>query len=224
MGILELPLCRKQAVLNAYLITLSALVVAQISPGPSLLAVAGAALGQGFRSAFFVALGVATAILAWFMIAALGLAGLLKLYPSLRTVIKVLGGGYLCFLAAKSLAAAIRGAEPSIRATAEKWTPAAAWKRGFLVNITNPTTALALSALATFLYGPGLSTPQVIGFAPIGFLSSVAVFGLYGVMFSSGFARRTYARSSRFFEVLFSFAFVAVGGKLVIDAVAEVIP
>jgi threonine/homoserine/homoserine lactone efflux protein len=51
--------------LEAYLVTLAGVLLGQIAPGPNLLAVAGAALGQGRRAAGFVALGVATAIFAW---------------------------------------------------------------------------------------------------------------------------------------------------------------
>ena len=209
--------------LNAYLMTLTGLILAQISPGPNVLAVAGAALGQGRRPALFVSLGVASAIFAWVVITALGFGALLKLYPSLLTAMKLLGGGYLVFLGAKSLLTVIRGREPSIQASVENWTPLTAWKRGFLVNMTSPKSALVWSGIASFLYGSGLSTTEVVGFAPIGFLSSVAVNGTYGVLFSSGLARRSYARFAWAFEVLFGFVFGALGGKLVADGVAEVV-
>ena len=214
---------RNQAVLNAYLITLTGLVLAQIAPGPNILAVAGAALGQGRRSALFVSLGVASASFTWVAITALGFGGLLTLYPSLLTAMKLLGGGYLVFLGAKSLAAAIRGREPSIKASVENWTPLTAWRRGFLVNVTSPMSALWWSGIASFLYGSGLSTMEVVGFAPIAFLSSVAVNGTYGVLISSGLARRSYARFAWVFEVLFGLVFGALGGKLVADGVAEVV-
>jgi threonine efflux protein len=208
--------------LQAYLMTLTAVALGQITPGPNLMAVAGAALGQGRRSAFFLTLGVATAILIWVTVAALGLATLLKLYPSLLTVMKFLGGGYLCFLAVKSAMAAWRGGDPSIQAHHSDWTPLGAWRRGLLVNLTNPKAALMWSAVATFLYGSGLSTLEVLGFAPIGFASAVLVYGIYGVLFSSGLAKRTYARFARGIEILFGGAFGAIGGKLVVDAVREV--
>ncbi|MFC4171602.1 LysE family translocator [Microvirga sp. GCM10011540] len=208
--------------LQAYLTTLTAVALGQITPGPNLMAVAGAALGQGRRSAFFLTLGVATAILIWVTVAALGLATLLKLYPSLLTVMKFLGGGYLCFLAVKSVMAAWRGGDPSIQAHHAHWTPLGAWRRGLLVNLTNPKAALLWSAVATFLYGSGLSTSQVLGFAPIGFASAVLVYGIYGVLVSSGLAKRAYARFARGIEILFGGAFGAIGGKLVADAVREV--
>ncbi|HZH52239.1 MAG TPA: LysE family transporter [Microvirga sp.] len=208
--------------LKIYLITLAGIVLGQISPGPNLLAVAGAALGQGRRAAFFLALGVATAIFVWVTVAAFGLAALLALYPSLLTVMKLLGGGYLLFLSIKALIAAWRGGDPAFRASRADWTPLSAWRRGLLVNLTNPKSALMWSAVATFLYGSGLSAPLVLGFAPAGFASALVVYGIYGTLFSSGFARRAYARFARGIEAMFGLAFGALGGKLVADAVGEI--
>jgi threonine efflux protein len=208
--------------LQAYLMTFTAVALGQIAPGPNLMAVAGAALGQGRRSALFMALGVATAILVWVALAAFGLAALMKLYPSLLTVMKLLGGGYLCFLGAKALMAAWRGGTLSLQADQAAWSPLGAWRRGLLVNLTNPKAALLWSAVATFLYGSGLSTLQVLTFAPIGFASAVAIYGTYGVLFSSGLAKRAYARFARGIEALFGCAFGAIGGKLLADAVRDI--
>ncbi len=208
--------------LEAYLVTLAGVVLGQIAPGPNLLAVAGAALGQGRRAAGFVALGVATAIFAWVTVAALGLATLLAIYPSLLTGMKLIGGGYLCFLALKALWAAARGHDTAFRASRADWTPLSAWRRGLLVNLTNPKSALMWTAVATFLFGSGLAAPQVLGFAPIGFTSALVVYGTYAVLFSSGLAKRAYLRFARAIEALFGLAFGALGGKLLADGVSEI--
>lgn len=209
-------------VLEIYIVTLAGIVLGQIAPGPNLLAVAGAAMGQGRRAASFLALGVATAIFIWVTLAAFGLAALLRLFPSLLTLMKLFGGGYLCFLAVKALMASWRGGEPTFRASHAEWTPLGTWRRGLLVNLTNPKSALMWSAVATFLYGSGLSPLQVLGFAPIGFTSALIVYGVYGLLFSSGLAKRAYARFARGIEAMFGLAFGTLGGKLVADAVGEI--
>lgn len=208
--------------LEIYAVTLVGIVLGQVTPGPNLLAVAGAALGQGRRAATFVALGVATAIFVWVTLAAFGLALVLAVAPALLTVMKLLGGGYLCFIALKSLRAAWRGGNPAFGAGETHWTDLAAWRRGVLVNLTNPKSALMWAAVATFLFGSGLSAPQVLGFAPLGFVSALVVYGTYGVLFSSGVARRAYARFARAVEALFGLAFGAIGGKLVADGMVEI--
>jgi threonine/homoserine/homoserine lactone efflux protein len=222
LAALTSPASGAREAVRVYLITLAGIVLGQIAPGPNLLAVVGAALGQGRRGAFYLALGVATAIFIWVTVAAFGLAALLAVYPSLLTVMKLVGGGYLCFLALRALVAAWRGGDPSFRASRTDWTPLRAWRRGLLVNLTNPKSALMWSAVATFLYGNGLSASQVLGFAPTGFVSALIVYGTYGALFSSGAAQRAYTRFARVIEAMFGLAFGAFGGKLVADAVGEI--
>lgn len=208
--------------LEIYAVTLAGVLLGQIAPGPNLLAVAGAALGQGRRAAVLVALGVATAIFIWVTVAAFGLATLLIIYPPLLTAMKLLGGGYLCYLAVKALLTAGRGGEPAFKANRAEWTGLGAWRRGLLVNLTNPKSALLWGAVATFLFGSGLSGPQVLGFAPIGFISAFTVYGIYATLFSTGVAKRAYARFTRAIEALFGLAFGAIGGKLLADGVGEI--
>lgn len=207
-------------VLEAYLVTLTGLALAQIAPGPNLLAVAGAALGQGRRSALFVTSGVACGILVWASLTAFGLAGLLRLYPALLTGLKVAGGAYLLWLGFKSLMAAWRGREGAIRAQKGSGSAFESWKRGFFVNLTNPKAALLWTAISTYLYGAGLSAIEVIGFAPIGSASALSVYGAYALLFSSGMAQRAYLRFARVVDFLFALSFGALGGKLVADVLA----
>ncbi len=101
--------------LNVYMMTLAGVALAQLAPGPNLLAVAGVALGHGIRPALFVTLGIATAIFIWMTLATFGLATLLALYPSLLTAMKIAGGLYLCLIALKALRSAVGRREPTSR-------------------------------------------------------------------------------------------------------------
>lgn len=207
--------------LTVYLMTLTGVILGQIAPGPNLLAVAGAALGQGLRAALCVTLGVATAIFVWVTVATFGLATLLAVYPPLLTAMKLLGGGYLCFLAIKGLRAALTGQQARVQATHASWTALGAWRKGLLVNLSNPKSALMWGAITTFMFGSGLTTAQVLGFAPVGFASALLVYGAYGVLFSTNLARRLYARFTRTVEALFGAAFGALGGSLVVDGMRD---
>lgn len=205
--------------LNVYLMTLAGVILGQIVPGPNLLAVAGAALGQGLRSALCVTLGVATAIFIWVTVATFGLATLLVVYPPILILLKVLGGGYLCFLAFRAFWSALHGKDARLQANRLPLTPIGAWRRGLLVNLSNPKSALMWGAITTFMFGSGLSPAQVLGFAPIGFVSALFVYGGYGVLFSTSLARRIYSRFTRVVEAVFGAAFGALGGSLIVDGV-----
>jgi threonine/homoserine/homoserine lactone efflux protein len=207
---------------SIYLVTLAGVLLAQIAPGPNLLAVAGAALGQGLRAATFVSLGVATAIFVWVTVTTFGLATLLVIYPPLLIAMKIIGGGYLIFLAAKAFRSALQGKDSSFQAARAPWSPLSAWRRGLLVNLTNPKSALMWGAITTFMFGSGLSTLQVLGFAPIGFASALVVYGTYGVLFSTSLAKGVYARFTRSIELLFGAAFGALGSSLIADGVRDI--
>lgn len=207
--------------LEIYAITLAAIIIAQITPGPNLLAVAGVGLSQGRGAALLVALGVATAIFIWVSAMAAGLGALLSVYPALITTMKFLGGGYLCFLALKAFRAATRHDGPALRAAGSHLTPLAAWRTGLLVNLTNPKSGLMWGAVTTFMLGSGLTTVQVMAFAPIGFLTALAVYGAYGLLFSTGVARSIYGRFVKGAETLFGLAFGAVGGGLVASGLRD---
>ncbi len=207
--------------LNVYMMTLAGVALAQLAPGPNLLAVAGVALGHGIRPALFVTLGIATAIFIWMTLATFGLATLLALYPSLLTAMKIAGGLYLCLIALKALRSAVRGREPDIEASRAALAPMAAWRRGLLVNLTNPKSALTWAAITTFMFGTGLSAPQVLGFAPVGAVSALIVYGAYATLLSTNSARNIYTRFTRAIEAAFGIVFGTLGAGLLVDGLRE---
>ncbi|MEL6436082.1 MAG: LysE family translocator [Pseudomonadota bacterium] len=207
--------------LEAYLITLTGVVLAQASPGPNLLAVASAGLGQGRAAALATVGGVATGMLFWATAVAFGLAAVIALYPSLLTAMKIIGGSYLCWMGFKALRAAWVGGDLSIKAGSENLTLAAHWRRGLLVILTNPKAALMWTAVGTFLFGSGLPAWQVLAFGPLAALTAILIYGGYGLMFSSGLATRTYARFARWIECAFGAAFGALGGALLWDGIKQ---
>ena len=207
--------------IEAYLVTLLGVALAQASPGPNMLAVAGAALGAGRRAALWTVAGVATGMLVWAALVAFGLGAVLALYPALLSGMKLLGGAYLLWLAFRAGRAAWAGGAPSVRADGTARTPRASWWRGMLVVLTNPKALLMWSAVATFLFGSGLSAWQVAGFGSVGAVSAALIYGAYALLFSSGVASRAYARAARAVEAGTGAAFGALGGRLVWDGVRE---
>jgi threonine/homoserine/homoserine lactone efflux protein len=195
--------------------------LAQCSPGPNMMVIASAALGQGRKAALMTVIGVATGMIIWAIAVAFGLAAVVALFPSLMTAMKILGGGYLCYLAFKALHAASKGDETTIKANRQVLSPSQNWRRGLLVIMTNPKAALMWTAVATFLYGAGLSTWAVLSFGPVAFVTALMIYGTYGLLFSSGLAARAYARFARYVETLLGMTFGALGGKLIADGVQD---
>lgn len=209
--------------LGLFAVALGGIVLGQLAPGPNMLAVIGAAVGQGRRQAVIMAAGVATVTLIWAVSAALGLGALLSIFPALMAAMKLLGGGYLLFLALKAFVSARRSGVIPIKAEAGQWTAAEAWRRGVLVNLANPKSALMWGAVTTYFLGSGLTTLQVLAFAPIGALSAFLIFSGYGALFSTSAVKFAYARAAGVFQCLFGAVFGVIGAKLVWDGAREVV-
>ena len=208
--------------LEAYLVTLAGPVAMQVSPGPNLIAIAGAAMGQGRRAAIMVALGIATGVAAWVTLVALGIGTAIEDNPGLLVALKVIGGSYLLWLGLRALRAAWRGGAVHLPSDAARLSMQGAWAKGLLVVMTNPKAALGWAAIASFLFGAGLTTWQVAAFAPLGSLSAMLVYGGYAVLLSTGGATRAYRRFWRAIEALFGSLFGAMGASLMIAGVREI--
>ena len=89
------------------LLAYSAYAVGTASPGPSNLAIMATAMNAGRKPALVLALGVVSGSVFWGLLAAFGLSAVLATYSSALVAMKILGGIYLLWLAAKSARAAM---------------------------------------------------------------------------------------------------------------------
>jgi threonine efflux protein len=210
--------------ISAFVAALIGVMAAQASPGPNMMAVAGAALAQGRRAALLVVSGIASGSLIWAAATAFGLGELFRRFPYLLTALMFLGGAYLLWLAIRSIVSAWTGDTASLKANTERLSPLAAWRRGLLVVLTNPKAALMWSAIATFLFGAGLPTLAVLGFGPLVAITATLIYGGYGLIFSSRLAGHFYRRFARGIEFVFGATFGALGGLLVLAGIRALRP
>jgi threonine/homoserine/homoserine lactone efflux protein len=104
-------------------------------PGPTVLLVVSYALGQGWRTALPMAVGVALGDFTAMTLSMLGIGALLAASATVFTILKVIGAGYLIYLGIKLFRAggALR-AEPHTDASSAVRMAAHAW----LVTALNP--------------------------------------------------------------------------------------
>lgn len=208
--------------ISIYALTWLGVLATQISPGPNLAAVASVALAQGRRPALFVVTGISSGMFVWSMATALGLGTLIKAFPLSLLVLKFLGGGYLLFLGLKAARATFRGgAKTTFTPDARPLSDKQAWRRGIIVLLTNPKAALMWAAVASFLFGQGLSAWHVVAFGPMGALSGLVIYGTYAGLFSTGVAMRGYTRFAQWFEGVFAAAFGLMGASLLWAGIRE---
>lgn len=207
---------------SIYALTWLGVLAAQMSPGPNLAAVASVGLAQGRRPALFVVTGISCGMLGWSIATALGLGFLIEAFPLSLLLLKFLGGSYLLFLGLKAARATVKGgANTTFAPDARPLTYGLAWRRGVLVLLTNPKAALMWAAVASFLFGQGLSAWHVLAFGPMGALSGLVIYGAYAWLFSTGAAMRGYSRFSRWFESVFAATFGAMGASLIWSGIRE---
>ena len=196
--------------------------LAQVSPGPNMLAVSSIALGTGRSAGVLTAAGVATGVFVWAMLFTFGIGAFLKAFPDTITAMKLMGGGYLLFLGLKALRAAARRPGPERETAGRKTTGMRAFRTGLLVVLTNPKAALMWVAVSTFLAATELTNLQFLIVGLCVAMSAMGIYGVYALLFSTGFATRTYGRFFRVIEASFGALFGLIGAKLLVDGVRAI--
>jgi threonine/homoserine/homoserine lactone efflux protein len=120
------------------------------APGVDFAAVARNAIADR-RAGVLTGLGVAAGALVHTTAAVAGVAVLLAAHRGLFAVLEVVGGAYLIYLGVRSLAHAREAAAPG----AATRTPAAAFRQGFLVNVSNPKAPVLFLSLLPQFVPPG---------------------------------------------------------------------
>ena len=120
-------------------------------PGPNVLLVTQLAASDRTRSAAFAALGLTVAAGIWATSAMLGINVLFHASAALRLALQIAGGLYLLYVASSlwgsGIAAASRGQTAPVPALA-------AFRLGFLTNITNPKSALFFGGVFASAFPP----------------------------------------------------------------------
>lgn len=196
------------------LIAYSAYVAATVSPGPANLAIMATSARAGRRAGLQMAMGVLAGSLVWGNLAAFGLSAVLSQLAWLLTALKIAGGLYLLWLAAKSLRSALRGDTPATIGSAPSYGYLA---QGFAIHMTNPKAVFAWIAIIALGLREGApfwaAGAIVVG---CGLLGAI-VFGTFALVFSTGRMMRLYAAARRPIDGVVAAFFAAVGIRLLVD-------
>lgn len=198
--------------LPGIILAYSAFLLSIISPGPNVLAVLGTSMSAGRASGLALALGVSSGSLLWAVMTAAGLSALLATYAIALTVIKIIGGLYLLWLAYKSFRAA--ASRHDLEAVALSGERRGYYLRGLIIQMTNPKAALAWVAVISLGLQPGapfwVVLVIVIGISAL----SVLIHCLYALAFSTAPMVRTYGRARRWIQGALGVFFCFAGVKL----------
>lgn len=186
-GIIDLP---------TYL--LGTLVVVLL-PGPNSLFVLGTAAGHGVGAGYRAACGVFLGDAVLMLLAAGGVASLLKAYPAAFTVFKYVGAAYLAWIGVSMLRSVFRGAtaspEDPERTLPVVATAADPFRRALVISLLNPKAILFFMAFFIQFVDPAYAH-SVLAFSILGVIAqamsfvylSALIFG--GARLAGAFRRR----------------------------------
>jgi threonine efflux protein len=180
------------------------------SPGPAFFLVSRTAVGQSRRAGLATGLGVSLATVIWAFGTIHGLALLIAGAAWLFRIMQAAGAAYLIYLGWQAIRHA---AEPLPPALAEHGPTGnlAAFRRGFLTNMTNPKVAVFFASVFASVYGAGM--PEWVNLAVLGVIAidEVVWYSLVALAFSSRPAQTAYGRAKRWIDRAFG-AFLALFG------------
>jgi threonine/homoserine/homoserine lactone efflux protein len=200
-------------VLLAYTI---AVVFLTLTPGPDMALYLGKTVGQGRAAGFAAFAGTAAGLVVHSTLAAVGLSAVLAASATAFTVLKIVGAGYLLYLAVEALR---RGAVFTVSEGAKPDALQRVFLKGMTINVLNPKIIVFF---ATFLpqfieAGDVYASPKLffLGIWYIVVTIPLTVAMILGAARIAAFLR-TSRRALRVFDTLFAGVMAAFAVRLLL--------
>lgn len=141
--------------------TIAAVVLA-VAPGPDNLFVLLQSAMYGARAGIFVTLGLCVGVFIQTLLAAFGVAAVVAASPTLLMIIQFAGAAYLLYLAWGAWNAPVGGESGESSKKYPRLTNFQLWRRGILMNITNPKVLIFFLAFFPQFIIKGSTESQVM--------------------------------------------------------------
>lgn len=157
----------------------SAATLLAMAPGPDNIFVLTQSAVSGARAGLLVVLGLCTGLIFHSAAVALGIAALIAASPVAFTALKLAGAAYLLYLAYQ----AFRAPAQTLGGDAAPLKSVALYRRGLIMNITNPKVAIFFLSFFPGFLDPDLGSTigQVVQLGLIFALVTFVVFGAVAV-------------------------------------------
>lgn len=186
VGFLQSSACPKgenaMIPLDVLTVFLAAAVALGLAPGPDNIFVLTQSALYGRLAGLVVTLGLCTGLIVHSGAVALGVAAVFQTSELAFSVLKFVGAGYLLFLAYQ----AFRAGRSEIGQESPKLSLLSLYKRGIIMNVTNPKVAIFFLAFLPQFADPerGSVPAQILVFGGLFILVTIVVFG--GVALGGG--------------------------------------
>ena len=171
-------------------------VLLALSPGPDNLFVMTQAAQQGRKAGLLVTLGLCTGLLFHTAAVTFGLAALFKASALAFTVLKFAGAGYLLYLAGQAFRAGTIAGPSTV---ADRLNAAVLYRRGIIMNITNPKVSIFFLAFLPQFADPakGQLSAQFLLLGGVFIIATLLVFGTISILagvFGEHFRKSAFAQ------------------------------
>lgn len=154
--------------------------LALLTPGPNVMLVSQLAASGHRNRALVAGVGISVVAVGWALLAILGVHALFAAHAQLRLAMQILGGIYLCHIALKLWRSGAHQGEPHPIAM----TPWAAFRLGFLTNITNPKTALFFGSVFAAVLPAQPGEPFLLAALILVFVNALVCNVMLSIVFS----------------------------------------
>ncbi|MCB1464767.1 MAG: LysE family translocator [Nitratireductor sp.] len=199
--------------LPQFFLAWSILIVAVLSPGPSVALILGVATSRGRLPSLITALGVGCGSATICVATVVGITAILAQVAELMTLVRMVGAAYLFWLAFKAFRNASHRGEITV-APVRYLNAWRTWLAAYLLQVTNPKAIFFWLAIAS-VGGAGDAPPAIVALFVAGsFVISFVGHGGYALLLSSGPVRRLYGRAHRWIEGALGCFFLFAGYKI----------
>lgn len=180
--------------IDVLMVFFAAAIALGLAPGPDNIFVLTQSALYGRLAGLIVTLGLCTGLIVHSVAVALGVAAIFQTSELAFTALKVVGAGYLLYLAFQAFRAGETELPGNGGPTLSHW---ALYRRGIVMNVTNPKVAIFFLAFLPQFADParGAVPLQILAFGGLFIVATILVFG--GVALGGGILGAFLKRSPR---------------------------
>ena len=152
-----------------------------LAPGPDNIFVLTQSMSKGAKPGIFVTLGLCSGLVFHTSAVALGVAAIFQTSLLAFNILKFVGAAYLMYLAYMSF---MSNSKNKVKANKDNLSPLKLYKRGIIMNITNPKVSIFFLAFLPQFTNPssGSVTLQIFTLGAIFMLCALVVFSSIAIV------------------------------------------